>query len=216
LNELLHRHDPWVRGLAGAQHPIRAGPPEPDGMPRRHVVRVEQRLVLGPPTEDGIDRCSAGSPRSTGLCCPASHRPAGGGSGLVVVPRDTGHRPGLSRGRLPGRAQVRPITHGGDHRPCAYLPARARRAAARRLSHHRAVHDGSNRNRPRPSEIPPAADARAQTAALSTSNLRWTRLHPKPSPRSLRIRNRCRSKTPASGGFRRTRAHHLHTAPHHS
>ena len=56
------------------------------------------------------------------------------------------------------------------------------------LSRHRAVRQQPHRGRPRPPEIPTAAHARAQTAALSASNQRRTRLRPESPSRPLRTR----------------------------
>jgi IS6 family transposase len=75
-------------------------------------------------------------------------------------------------------ARAPPSTDRSDHRSCARPPARDRGAAARRLPHHRAIHEQPDRSRSQPPEIPTTTDARSQTAALHPSNQHTTRLHP--------------------------------------
>ena len=77
------------------------------------------------------------------------------------------------------------------------------------LSRHRAVRQQPHRGRPRPPEIPTAAHARAQTAALSASNQRRTRLRLESPSRPLRTRPGHRSAASAHSNLHRTRPRHL-------
>ena len=102
LSEHLHRHDLRMRLPPRPHDPLGRGPAEPNDMPRTHVVRVQQRLVLRPPVRRTRSRYNAGSPQWTAPCCPANHPPAGACSDPDAAQMDTARHPDSAPSRSPG------------------------------------------------------------------------------------------------------------------
>jgi|SRR5450755_205727 hypothetical protein len=83
------------------------------------------------------------------------------------------------------RAALRHDPGGGHYRPCCCLSAGPGRVDPLSPAHRRALREQPDRNRSRPAESLPAADARPETPPVRADHLRRARVHAESPPRPL-------------------------------